>query len=172
MTNITPKVNLHVRSDAFTEERIKQLINVMEHIKIIPSINDNTDDLHKPSVIARFVWRYGYIDAFDMPIARRNKITGMVEVRRYNEIFGYWAWMEVNDKYKTEFVAKKYMKSNNKRAITSGGLINIGFVFTGKRWLQEGQGWKSVYKRSVDEITYDGIDWLLNGEKVQFFEEL
>lgn len=80
----------------------------MGHIKIMPSINDSTGNLHKPSVIASFFWHYGYINAFDMPIARKHRITRMVEVRRYNETFQYWSWMEVNDKYKTEFVAKKY----------------------------------------------------------------
>ena len=80
----------------------------MEHIKIMPSINDSTGNLHKPFIIANIFWQYGYINAFDMPIARKNRITGMVEVRRYNETFQYWGWMEVNDKYKTEFIAKKY----------------------------------------------------------------
>lgn len=80
----------------------------MEHIKVMPSINDNAGNLHKPSFIASFFWHYGYINAFDMPIARKHRITGMVEVRRYNETFRYWSWMEVNDKYKTEFIATKY----------------------------------------------------------------
>ena len=89
---------------------VKELLKEIdiEQIKIMPSVNDNTGNFHKPSVISCVFWRYGYINAFDMPIARKHKITGNTEVRRYNETFQYWGWMEVNDKYKTEFVAKKY----------------------------------------------------------------
>ena len=80
----------------------------MEKIKIMPSITDNTGNLHKPSVISRLFFHYGCINAFDMPIARKHRLTGKVEYRRYNTSFQYWSWEEVNDKYKTAFVAIKY----------------------------------------------------------------
>lgn len=80
----------------------------MEHINIIPSINDDTAIMHKPSFIDKIFWNYGYIQVFDLPIARKNKVTGMVEVRRYNETFSYWGWMQANEKYKSDFIIKKY----------------------------------------------------------------
>lgn len=56
-------------------------------------------------------------------------------------------------------------------SITSVGLIDRGFIFARKEWFEKGQGWKVVYKRGVDEVSYDGINWLLNGKKVEFFED-
>lgn len=76
--------------------------------KILPSVDDNTGDLHKPSIMANIFWDYGYIDVFDKPISRKHKITGKIEVRRYNQTFQYWGWMEVKSKYKSQFVIKKY----------------------------------------------------------------
>lgn len=58
-----------------------------------------------PSMLSYLFWSYGYIDALSKPIARKNRITGVVQFLRYNESFGYWAWNEVSDKYKSKFVS-------------------------------------------------------------------
>jgi hypothetical protein len=80
----------------------------MENIKIIPSINDSTGNLHKPSVITNIFWRFGYIHYPTQPIARKHKLSGKTEVRYYNETFQYWCWIETEDKYREKFIAKKY----------------------------------------------------------------
>lgn len=56
-------------------------------------------------MLSYLFWSYGYIDALSKPIARKNRITGVVQFLRYNESFGYWAWNEVSDKYKSKFVS-------------------------------------------------------------------
>lgn len=55
--------------------------------------------------------------------------------------------------------------------MTSVGLIDRGFIFAGREWFEKGQGWKTIYKRGMDTVTYDGINWLFNGKKVEFFED-
>lgn len=76
--------------------------------KSIPSVNDFSAHYHKPPLLSLLWWQYGYINALDFPIARKNRITGEVQVRKYIHIFQYWTWFEVNDKYKSEFLSKKY----------------------------------------------------------------
>lgn len=56
--------------------------------------------------------------------------------------------------------------------LTSGGLLSIGFVLFDKVYLEKGQGWKMVYQRGCDIISYNGAQWLFNGKQVQFFEDL
>lgn len=80
----------------------------MENIKRLPSIDDNTGNKHKPFSLACIFWHFGYLDYNDKPIARKHKLTGKTEVRYYNETFQYWCWVEVEDKFKTDFLAKKY----------------------------------------------------------------
>ena len=77
-------------------------------MKALPSVKDEIKKIHIPSVLNRIFWDFGYIDAFDFPIARRNKINRSVEVRRYNKLFNYWGWVEVTDKYKPKFIKDKY----------------------------------------------------------------
>lgn len=60
----------------------------------------------------------------------------------------------------------------NRRHLTNTGLIEQGFVFFEKQYLKEGQGWKMVYKRENDFVSYNGVDWLLNGTKIEYFDEL
>lgn len=58
------------------------------------------------------------------------------------------------------------------RHLTSKNILEAGFLFFGKEYLKEGQGWKMVYKRGNDFISYNGVDWLLNGKKIEYFEQL
>ena len=75
-----------------------------QRIKNIPSIKDpDYDGLHKLSCWNRLFWYYGFINDLSLPIARKNKITGIIMIRYYNETFSYWCWVMVSDKYKNMF---------------------------------------------------------------------
>jgi hypothetical protein len=39
-------------------------------------------------------WIYGYIDYGYKPEARKNRFTRKVYIKRFNESFRYWSWME------------------------------------------------------------------------------
>jgi len=57
--------------------------------------------------------------------------------------------------------------------LTSTGLIEIGFIHFDKVYKEKGQGWKNVYKRGKDTVSYDGANWILNETtKINFFEDL
>lgn len=56
--------------------------------------------------------------------------------------------------------------------LTSHNIIEKGFSFFEKRWFVKGQGWRMVYKKADNEISYDGVDWLLNGKKIEYVEQL
>jgi len=58
------------------------------------------------------------------------------------------------------------------RHLTSTGLIKEGFVFFDKEYLEKGQGWRMVYKKGNDFVSYNGVSWLLNGKKINYFEDL
>jgi hypothetical protein len=58
------------------------------------------------------------------------------------------------------------------RHLTSHNILEAGFIFFEKRWYEKGQGWSMVYKRGDDLLSYDGTWWVLNGKKINYFEEL
>jgi len=52
-------------------------------------------------------WITGYINEFSMPLARKHRITRVVQVKRFNESFNRFDWCDVVDKYKNSFIACK-----------------------------------------------------------------
>jgi len=59
------------------------------------------------------------------------------------------------------------------RHLTSENILEAGFIFFEKRWFVKGQGWAMVYKRGDTELSYNGVHWLLDGnKKIYYFEDL
>jgi len=58
------------------------------------------------------------------------------------------------------------------RHLTSENILEAGFIFFEKRWFVKGQGWAMVYKKGDTELSYDGTWWLLDGKKIDYFEQL
>jgi len=56
-------------------------------------------------------------------------------------------------------------------SISSFRLKDIGFIRFGVE-LGKGQSIITVYKRGEDEIRYDGVNWIFNGNHVQFIQEI
>ena len=51
--------------------------------------------------------------------------------------------------------------------LTNTGLMEIGFVFFDKVYKEKGQGWKMVYKRGEDEVSYDGVRFVYNDPRAR-----
>lgn len=61
----------------------------------------------------------------------------------------------------------------NVHHLTSTGLVDIGFILFDKVYKEKGQGWKMVYKKGKNTVSYDGTNWMLNDTiKIMFFEDL
>ena len=60
-------------------------------------------DIHR-SFISGIFYQYGFTAAKEKYRARRNKITGNVELLQYNETFQYWCWVNGTEKAKTNFI--------------------------------------------------------------------
>lgn len=64
-------------------------------------------------IIASIFYEYGYINLYDKPKARRNKITGRVKVFYYNPLFFWTDFVETNGKYDDKFVSEEKYWINN-----------------------------------------------------------
>ncbi len=85
----------------------------MIDIKLIPSIHDKDIHIHKPNLFEKIFYEYGYIDCyinafsnFKDPLARKNKISKVVYIKRYNETFSCWNWCKVEDRWGKYFKNK------------------------------------------------------------------
>jgi len=75
--------------------------------EIVASINGHTQK-SRPNILSFILWDYGYLESSYKPIARRNKITKTIQIRRYNNFDSIFEWYDANEKFNNRFVKYKY----------------------------------------------------------------
>ncbi len=55
-------------------------------------------------------------------------------------------------------------------SISGSALMKMGWILFGREI--KGQSIVAIYKKGEEEIRYDGVYWTLNGNRIQFLEDL